>query len=50
MRETLDPWPFVMAAYALTIAGTVLLAAWAAWSMRRAEARREGVRGEARER
>jgi hypothetical protein len=44
MRETLDPWPFVIAAYALTIAGTLLLTAWAAWSMRRAEARRDRTR------
>jgi hypothetical protein len=44
MRETLDPWPFVIAAYALTIGGTLLLTAWAMWSMRRAEARRERIR------
>ncbi|WP_423142222.1 hypothetical protein ACOYW6_02375 [Parablastomonas sp. CN1-191] len=45
MRETLDPWPFVIAAYALTIAGTLALTAWAWLAMRRAEARRDKARG-----
>ncbi len=44
MRETLDPWMFIIAAYALGIAGTALMigASWAA--MRRAEARRDLAR------
>jgi hypothetical protein len=45
MRETLDPWPFVIGAYALTIAATLALVAWSWLAMRRAEKRREEVRG-----
>jgi hypothetical protein len=44
MRETLDPWPFVLAAYALTILGTLALAGWSWFAMRRAEGRRDGAR------
>jgi len=44
MREALDPWPFVIAAYALGIAGTLALVAWSWWAMRRAERRREKAR------
>jgi hypothetical protein len=44
MRETLDQWAFVWAAYAIGIAGTLAMVAWAWWSMRRAEARREKSR------
>jgi nitrate reductase gamma subunit len=44
MRAGLDPWPFVYAAYALGIAGTLLLVGWSWLAMRRAERRR----GEAR--
>jgi hypothetical protein len=44
MREVLDPWPFVIAAYALGIAGTLALVAWSWWAMRRAERRREQAR------
>ncbi len=40
MRETLDPWPFVIAAYALVIVGTLVLAGWSWLEMRRAERRR----------
>ncbi|MBU6267113.1 MAG: hypothetical protein KGN34_06200 [Sphingomonadales bacterium] len=45
MTETLNPWPFVEAAYALGIAGTVVLTAWSWIAMRRAEKRRDEVRG-----
>lgn len=45
MREALDQWLFVSAAYAIGIAGTLLLAGWSWVAMRRAEARREQVRG-----
>jgi hypothetical protein len=40
MREALDHWPFIAAAYALTVGGTglLLLRSWLA--MRAAEARR----------
>jgi hypothetical protein len=41
MREALDPWPFVIAAYALGVGATLALAAWSWLAMRRAEKRRE---------
>jgi hypothetical protein len=41
MREVLDPWPFVIAAYALGVGGTLALVAWSSWEVRRAERRRE---------
>ena len=34
----MNPWPFVIAAYAVTIGGTGALLLWARASMRRAEA------------
>lgn len=45
MREALDPWPFVIAAYALGIGATLALVAWSWLAMRRAEKRREEARG-----
>lgn len=44
MREVLDQWNFVIAAYALGIGGTLAMVAWSWISMRRAEARREEAR------
>jgi len=44
MREGLDTWPFVVAAYALAVAGTLALVAWSWLAMRRAERRRDGDR------
>jgi hypothetical protein len=44
MREALDPWPFVIAAYALGVGATLALVAWSWWEMRRAERRREEAR------
>ena len=44
MRETLDPWTFVYAAYALGIAGTAAMVFWSLLVMRRAEARRDRSR------
>ena len=44
MREALDPWPFVMAAYALGVGATLALAAWSWLAMRRAEKRSEEAR------
>ena len=44
MRETLDAWPYVVAAYALGIGATAAMIAWAWLSMRRAERRREKAR------
>jgi len=44
MRETLDPWFFVNAAYALAIGGTLALAAWSWLAMHAAERRRDETR------
>ncbi|WP_126172463.1 heme exporter protein CcmD [Altericroceibacterium xinjiangense] len=44
MRESLDQWPFVIAAYAVTVLGTLLLVVWSWLAMRRAEKRREEAR------
>ena len=44
MRESLNPWPFVIAAYALGIGATLMLVGWSWLAMRRAEKRREEVR------
>lgn len=45
MRESLDQWDFVLAAYAVGILATLALVAWAWWDMKRAERRREEARG-----
>ena len=45
MRENLDHWPFVLAAYAITMLATAAMVVWAWLSMRRAEARRDKARG-----
>jgi hypothetical protein len=34
----MNPWPFVIAAYAVTVGGTLAVAAWSLVAMRRAEA------------
>jgi len=44
MREGLDPWPFIIAAYALGIGATLALVAWSWWAMRGAERRRDEAR------
>jgi hypothetical protein len=44
MREVLDPWSFVCAAYVLGIGGTVLMIGWSWLAMARAEARRDKTR------
>lgn len=44
MREGLDPWPFVIAAYSLGVLGTLALVGWSWLSMRRAERRRDEAR------
>ena len=43
MREALDPWFFVNAAYVLTIGATLALAGWS-WRAMRAAERRKGER------
>jgi hypothetical protein len=40
----MNPWPFVIAAYAVAIALTVALLMWAFVSMRRAEAAADAIR------
>lgn len=42
MREALAPWPFVIAAYAIAVVGTLVLLGWSWAEMRRAERRRDG--------
>jgi len=44
MREALDPWMFVYAAYAIGVGGTAIMIAWSLISMRSAERRRERSR------
>jgi len=44
MREALDPWLFVNAAYALTVGATLALIAWSWLSMRAAERQRDETR------
>ena len=44
MREALDQWTFVIAAYAIVVLGTVLLTGWSWLAMRAAERRREEAR------
>ena len=44
MREGLDQWTFVLAAYAVGVIGTLVLVAWSWSAMRAAERRRERTR------
>lgn len=44
MREALDQWHFVLAAYAVGIVGTLAVVGWSWLAMRRAEARRDRIR------
>jgi nitrate reductase gamma subunit len=46
MREALDSWAFVIAAYVTGVGGTAAMIAWSWLAMRRAERRREKARGE----
>jgi hypothetical protein len=41
MREALDQWSFVIAAYAVTVAATLALVGWSWLAMRVAERRRD---------
>lgn len=45
MREALDQWDFVLAAYALGVGGTLATVAWSWLAMKRAETRRDQSRG-----
>lgn len=42
----MNPWPFVIAAYALTFAGTLALCVWTWNTMRRAEQRADNMKRE----
>ncbi len=44
MREALDQWEFVIAAYAVGLVGTIAMIVWSWLAMRRAEKRRDKVR------
>ncbi|WP_202385424.1 hypothetical protein [Altericroceibacterium endophyticum] len=44
MREALDQWDFVLAAYAVGVIGILALVSWSWIAMRRAEKRREEAR------
>ena len=44
MREVIDQWDFVLAAYALGVGGTLVTVLWSWLAMRRAERRREAGR------
>lgn len=44
MREALDQWTFVLAAYGVGVVGTLVMIAWAWLVMRRAENRRDESR------
>ncbi len=44
MRETFDPWTFIVAAYLLGAGGTLLMVGWSWLAMLRAEDRRERSR------
>lgn len=44
MREALDQWDFVIAAYAVGVIATLALIAWALLDMKRAERRRDEAR------
>jgi hypothetical protein len=41
----MNHWPFIIAAYAITIIGTIGLAAASLTAMRRAEAKANAIRG-----
>ena len=43
MSAALSAWPFVIAAYAIAIGGTLVLGTWALIALRRAEARAEAL-------
>lgn len=44
MREALDQWNFVVAAYAVGIIGTLAMVGWSWLAMKRAEKRRDAAR------
>lgn len=44
MKEALDQWDFVLAAYAVGVLGTLATVVWSLLAMKRAEARRDRSR------
>ncbi len=44
MREAMDPWTFVVAAYAIGVGGTAFMVGWSLITMKRAEKRRDEAR------
>lgn len=44
MREALDPWTFITAAYAIGVGATAVMVLWSILSMKRAEKRRDEAR------
>jgi hypothetical protein len=46
MREALDQWDYVVAAYAVAVGGTMALTLWSWLTMKRAERRRDVSRGQ----
>lgn len=44
MKEALDQWDFVLAAYAVGVMGTLATVVWSWLAMKRAEARRDRSR------
>ena len=44
MREALDHWTFVIAAYAIGVGATLAMVGWSWLSMKAAEKRRDAVR------
>jgi hypothetical protein len=44
MREAMNPWTFVVAAYAVGLGATLAMVAWSLLSMKRAERRRDEAR------
>lgn len=43
--ESLDQWNFVVAAYVVGVGGTLAMTAWSWFAMKRAERRRDEVKG-----
>lgn len=44
MREAMDPWTFVVAAYAVGVGAALTMVAWSLLTMKRAEKRRDEAR------
>jgi hypothetical protein len=44
MREAMNPWTFVIAAYVVGLGATLAMVGWSLLSMKRAEKRRDSAR------